>query len=142
MFAALRRNKTWLWGILIIVVIISFVIFFSPDVNLKRSEGDTAIVAYMDGKPVSQGQFHQAYTEASIFYFLNNGQWPQDGHGWNAEAQAKQRLFLKDRAAKYLEIARYVCYNVKCLGRECPLSCLVKGWTSIDFLGGPIWQTP
>ena len=100
MFAALRRNKTWLWGILIIVVIISFVIFFSPDVNLKRSEGDTAIVAYMDGKPVSQGQFHQAYTEASIFYFLNNGQWPQDGRGWNAEAQAKQRLFLKDRAAK------------------------------------------
>ena len=100
MFAALRRNKTWLWGILIIVVIISFVIFFSPDVNLKRSEGDTAIVAYMDGKPVTQGQFHQAYTEASIFYFLNNGQWPQDSRGWNAEAQAKQRLFLKDRAAK------------------------------------------
>ena len=72
MFSILRRNKTWLWGILIIVVIISFVIFFSPDVDLtNRSEGGTATVAYMDGKPVSYEEFQKAANEASIFYFLN-----------------------------------------------------------------------
>ena len=101
MFSTLRRNKTWLWGILIIVVIISFVIFFSPDVDLtNRSEGGTATVAYMDGKPVSYEEFQKAANEASIFYFLNYGQWPQENRGWDLETQAKQRLFLKDRAAK------------------------------------------
>lgn len=101
MFSILRRNKTWLWGILIIVVIISFVIFFSPDVDLtNRSEGGTATVAYMDGKPVSYEEFQKAANEASIFYFLNYGQWPQENRGWDLETQAKQRLFLKDRAAK------------------------------------------
>ena len=101
MISILRRNKTWLWGILIIVVIISFVIFFSPDVDLtNRSEGGTATVAYMDGKPVSYEEFQKAANEASIFYFLNYGQWPQENRGWDLETQAKQRLFLKDRAAK------------------------------------------
>lgn len=102
MFATLRRNKTWLWGILIIVVIVSFVIFFSPDVDLfgRRGESGTAIVAHMDGKPIPQDRFQEAYHEAAIRYFITYGQWPQENRGWDSETQAKQRLFLKDRAAK------------------------------------------
>lgn len=102
MFATLRRNKTWLWGILIIVVIVAFVIFFSPDVNLRPGEGGTATVAQMDGKGIPQDEFSTIAREASLRYFINNGQMPQEGHGgWDIETQAKQRLFLKDRAAKY-----------------------------------------
>lgn len=98
MFSTLRRNKTWLWGIIIIVVIISFVIFFSPDVDLRRSEGGTATVGSIDGQPIKMDEFQKAANEASVFYFLNRGQWPQEGRGWDNETQAKQRLFLKRKA--------------------------------------------
>lgn len=100
MFSTLRHHKTWLWGILTIVVIISFVIFFSPDV--KRNQGTSAAtVGYMDGKPVASDQFSTAYFEADLLYFLNSGQRPQEGRGgWDSENEAKQRLILADRAAK------------------------------------------
>lgn len=100
MFRTLRQHKTWLWGILIIVVIISFVIFFSPDVN-RNPEARPATVGRMDGKPVDSDTFRAAYFEADLLYFLNNGQRPQEGRGgWDGENEAKQRLILKDRAAK------------------------------------------
>lgn len=89
-----------MWGILIIVVIISFVIFFSPDVNRNPEAGATT-VGRMDGKPVNSDTFRAAYFEADLLYFLNNGQRPQEGPGsWDGENEAKQRLILKDRAAK------------------------------------------
>lgn len=100
MFKTLRQHKTWLWGILIIVVIISFVIFFSPDVN-RHPEAGPATVGRMDGKPVDRDTFIAAHIEADLLYFMNNGQRPQEGRGgWDGENEAKQRLILKDRAAK------------------------------------------
>jgi hypothetical protein len=80
MFRTLRQHKTWLWGILIIVVIISFVIFFSPDVN-RNPEASATTVGRMDGKPVDSDTFRAAYFEADLLYFLNNGQRPQEGRG-------------------------------------------------------------
>ncbi len=100
MFRTLRQHRTWLWGILIIVVIISFVIFFSPDVN-RNPEAGAVTVGRMDGKPVDSDTFIAAYNEADLLYFLNNGQRPQEGRGgWDRENEAKQRLILKDRAAR------------------------------------------
>lgn len=99
MFATLRRNKTWLWGIIIVVVIIAFVIFFTPDINMREGMPTGQTAAYMDGKPVPMERYSKAYREAYISYFLSNGQAPKEGT-WDGAQQAKQRLFLLDRAEK------------------------------------------
>ena len=40
MIGTLRKHSQWLWGIIITVVIVTFVIFFSPDAGMSRGRGE------------------------------------------------------------------------------------------------------
>ncbi|MCF7668588.1 MAG: SurA N-terminal domain-containing protein [Verrucomicrobia bacterium] len=97
MFATIRRHQTWLWALIIGVVIVSFVIFFSPNAQYDFGLGG-GNVGTVFGKPVSVEQFQSARDEAELNYFFNSGGvWPSADsaqYGWDRDQMTLQRLLL------------------------------------------------
>ncbi|MEN9572733.1 MAG: Peptidyl-prolyl cis-trans isomerase [Verrucomicrobiota bacterium] len=99
MIGTLRRHSQWLWGIIITVVIVTFVVFFSPNVGSDRGRGE-ADYGTIYGQPIRRDALTQAYADARLGYFLSTGQWPDRDEqrsrmfGFNLEAEARQRLLL------------------------------------------------
>lgn len=76
MFATIRKHQQWLFILICGVIIISFVIFFSPDIGIGE-RGRPRTNALINGQPVPQGEFDATYEEAAIeFYFRYRGYWP------------------------------------------------------------------
>jgi hypothetical protein len=104
MIGTIRKHSQWLWGIIITVVIISFVVFFSPDANLGRGRGGEADYGTIYGQPIKRDDLAQAYTDARIgYFFMSGGQWPERDDrarmfGFNLDSEARQRLLLNHLA--------------------------------------------
>ena len=75
MIGTMRKHSTWLWIIIIAVVIVSFVIFFSP--NSKMSSGYVqGNYGSISGHPISHEDYVDAQHEVALAYFFNTGDWP------------------------------------------------------------------
>ena len=97
MFATIRRHQSWLWGIIITVIIISFVIFFSPNVNLDS--GRAANFGSINGRPITREEFVKVYHETMLRYLFSYGSWPgQDAAskqvGFDVDRESRNRLVL------------------------------------------------
>ena len=79
MFATSRKHQQWLFLLICGVVIISFVVFFSPDVGVGSGPSGPDNFGVIDGEPVTRAEFNQARDEEAIEYFLNWGEWPSSG---------------------------------------------------------------
>src|SRR5215467_2167731 len=79
MFGTIRKHQTWLWGIIITLTIISFVIFFSPyskfNSNVRRGPFN---VGTINGVRITEDEFYKAFREAELQYFFNNQAFPDD----------------------------------------------------------------
>ncbi|MBI5799498.1 MAG: peptidyl-prolyl cis-trans isomerase [Verrucomicrobia bacterium] len=97
MIGTLRRHSQWLWGIIITVVIITFVVFFSPNVGPGQGRGE-ADYGTLYGQPIKRDDLAQAYSDAKLFFFLNTGQWPTPEQAmmyrYNLDVEARQRLLI------------------------------------------------
>ncbi|MEY2466475.1 MAG: peptidyl-prolyl cis-trans isomerase [Verrucomicrobiota bacterium] len=96
MFGTIRKHQTWLWAVIITITIISFVIFFSPasKVGNERSAGDFGSI---DGKPITQTEYANAFREAQLRYLFSYGEWPSKGSqkaAFDEERETYQRLFI------------------------------------------------
>ncbi|MEY4201265.1 MAG: Peptidyl-prolyl cis-trans isomerase [Verrucomicrobiota bacterium] len=105
MIGTLRKHSQWLWAIIIVVVIISFVVFFSPDARLGRGAGN-ADYGTLYGEPVKREDLLQAYADARLGYFLSTGQWPDRDErarmfGFNLDGEARQRLLLNHQLKEH-----------------------------------------
>ena len=105
MIGTLRKHSQWLWAVIIVVVIISFVIFFSPDARLGRGAGEQDY-GKLYGEPVKREALVQAYADARLGYFLSTGQWPDRDErarmfGFNLEGEARQRLLLNHQLKEH-----------------------------------------
>ncbi len=80
MIGTIRRHQNWLWIVIITVTILSFVIFFSPNVKLGdtfRRTRASAEFGSINGQPISPDEYFPAETEARINYFLRHfPNWP------------------------------------------------------------------
>jgi SurA N-terminal domain len=97
MIGTLRKHSQWLWGIIITVVIITFVVFFSP--NISPGQGRSTVdYGTLYGQPIKRDDLAQAYTDAKLFFFLNTGQWPTPEQAmmyrYNMDTEARQRLLI------------------------------------------------
>ena len=98
MFGTIRRHQNWLWAVIIAVIVISFVMFFSPDVKFGTGgrRQNTGEHGSIDGKPITDKEFYPAYHEARINHFFRTGQWP--GNEESAQDTLKRdaisRVFL------------------------------------------------
>ncbi len=107
MIGTLRKHSQWLWGIIIMVVIVTFVVFFSPDAKLGGGrKGGEANYGTLYGQPIKRDELAQAYTDARLGYFLSTSQWPERDErarmfGFNLDAEARQRLLLNHQLKEH-----------------------------------------
>lgn len=103
MFANIRKHQKWLWVLISAAVIISFVVYFNPQVQQGGfGGGGRSNVGMIDGQMITFDEYQDAKAEAFIFHFLSYGQWPdQDANarqlGLNVESETRTRLFLEKK---------------------------------------------
>jgi len=108
MFGTIRRHQNWLWFLIIAVIVISFVLFFSPDVKFgtggRRQQGGEH--GSINGQPITDKEFYPAYHEARINHFFRTGQWPgnEESAQDSLKRDAVSRIFLINKL-KELDIA-------------------------------------
>ncbi len=105
MIGTLRRHSQWLWGIIITVVIVTFVIFFSPNVGMDRGS-TTPSYGTIYGEPIKREDLAQAYADARLgFFFMSGGRWPTEQNammaGFNLDTEARRRLLLNHLVKQY-----------------------------------------
>jgi hypothetical protein len=82
MFASIRRHQKWLWFVISVLTIISFVAFFSPRSQRGASYGaglsadDTVGSIY--GRRIRRDEYAQASREANLRYFITYRRWADD----------------------------------------------------------------
>lgn len=97
MFGTIRKHQSWLWIIVIAIICVSFVIFFSPDARLTsgspRASGEFGTI---NGLPIPRAEGLDVRKEVLIENFLNSGNWPgnDDQSARGVEAQTVSRAFL------------------------------------------------
>ncbi len=100
MFASFRRHQSWIWLIVVIVVSISMIIFFTPDKgpNSSRKGKGGFDFGSINGQAIERDEFLSTYREVQIGHFFRTGgrEWP----GTDAESdrglkqQTGFRVFL------------------------------------------------
>ncbi len=102
MFAGFRKYQKWIWIVAIIVIIPSFVIFFSPDAKWRRGGGGAVGLGSINGKPITVEQFLNAKKEAYLSFFFRHGEWPERSaaakqFGFDEERETYGRLLLIEK---------------------------------------------
>ncbi len=107
MFGSFRKHQKWIWILGVIIIIPSFVIFFTPEMEQGIGRSDPGVFRIagkpvtIAGKPITLDQFAEAYRETLLSYFVRSGgrEWP-DADRSNEEAlerDAVLRVFILDR---------------------------------------------
>ena len=104
MFGTIRKHQTWLWVLISVAVIISFVVYFTPTVG-SGGGGDSVRTQYgtINGDPISRKQYSEAVAETRLGLFLRSGgrAFPDRGDleraGISLETEVRNRLVLLDR---------------------------------------------
>jgi len=105
MFGSFRKHQKWIWILGVIIIIPSFVVFFSPDARLKGSGGGnqaTGNYGTINGKPIALSDYRRAYQETRLSYFFRgNGKWPDndDATARNLERDTVFRILLIQKMA-------------------------------------------
>ena len=104
MFGSFRKHQQWIWILGVIVIIPSFVIFFSPDAKWNRGfrgGSDKVDLGSFNGKPIQRDDYIAATRETRLNYFMRTGgkEWPGSDEQTrrNLERDTIFRIFLLDR---------------------------------------------
>jgi hypothetical protein len=97
MFGTIRKHQTWLWGIIIAVMSVSMVVFFSNTGGLGgRASAPTGNYGSMNGEPFALPEFQDAWKEVRVAYVIRTGKPPggDEATSRRIEDDAVSRLFL------------------------------------------------
>ncbi|MFZ9855747.1 MAG: SurA N-terminal domain-containing protein [Limisphaerales bacterium] len=98
MFGTIRKHQQWLWVVIITAVIISFVLYFSPNQGPGNGNLGSQQIGTIDGQAVDDQQVRSALSQAKLSGFLRYGEAFQSGRaeqmGFNLKQETMQRLFL------------------------------------------------
>jgi hypothetical protein len=102
MFSTIRRHQSWLWLIIIFLVILSFVWYMGPSAGSSGGfRPPTGTYGYLKGRAIEQEDYWQAHREARIQFFLYARVWPESSPAaqemFDAERQVAERLVLIDK---------------------------------------------
>lgn len=109
MFGSFRKHQKWIWLLGVIVIIPSFVIFFSPNVDFdKVSAGKSYDLGSIEGRRITRDEYVPFYNEARLAHFVRaGGRWPGTDEATQnrLEGDALSRLLL---VRKLKELSIYV----------------------------------
>ena len=101
MFAHIRKHQQWLFIVIIAVVIVSFVVFFTPSVGTGGGggggTGSNATIGTIGDQPVTQQEYYDTYKGVALQFFSATGSWPDQmgaQYGFDRDRQTSQRLVL------------------------------------------------
>ncbi len=97
MIGTIRKHSKWLWGIIIAVTIVTFVLFFNPASGGRGYRRGTEKLGSVDGVPITRGELDDATRETELYYFFGtHGQWPERNgqNQFDLEQESFQRVFL------------------------------------------------
>ena len=97
MFGTFRKHQTWLWVIIIIFTVISFVWYFSPYQRMTGAQRGTANLGSINGQRISEEEYVKARREVFLQDFFRNGKWPDEEarkQGGEIERDTYQWLLL------------------------------------------------
>lgn len=101
MFGTIRKHQQWLWVVIITAVIISFVIYFSPNQRSGGMQRGDNQIGTIDGQPIGEQQVRDAMRGAELGGFLRFGELYRSARaqqmGFNLKNETVQRLFLDVR---------------------------------------------
>ncbi len=101
MIGTIRRHQQWLWVIIILAIIVSFVVYFSPTKTGVFDRGDSYNFGSIKDRPITREQFRNAQNEIEIFYFMRFGKWltREDSlqTGFNLERETYNRILLVEK---------------------------------------------
>jgi hypothetical protein len=102
MFASIRRHQNWVWYVVLVVLIISFVVFFNPAAKTGMGSGPAPVdLGLINGRPITREEFGAAQTEATLdFFFQYGGHWPSEAGksmGFNLDDATYQRVVLLEK---------------------------------------------
>src|ERR1039457_85119 len=98
MFGTIRKHQTWLWALVITVMIVGLVTFFSPSA-MRSGMGGSYRYGTIDGERISEEDYANAFHETQLHFFLNYGSWPDveaKRLGYDSERETYSRLFFID----------------------------------------------
>jgi len=78
MFGTIRKHQKWLWIVIITVIVISFVIYFSPYSRLNNARRGPVNLGSINGERISEEQFVHARNEVFLRHFFMTGSWPDE----------------------------------------------------------------
>src|SRR5664279_4058394 len=78
MFGTFRKHQTWLWAVIITVIIFSFVIYFSPYSKMNDSRRGQGNLGSINGERISEEEYIHARNEVFLRAFFMNGNWPDE----------------------------------------------------------------
>ncbi|MCS7336781.1 MAG: peptidyl-prolyl cis-trans isomerase [Verrucomicrobiae bacterium] len=98
MIGTIRKHQKWLWLVLVPIVIITFVLYFSPYQRAPEF-GDATELGTLAGRRITQREFHQALKEVRLRYLFTHGEWPGKDRlaqqlGYDEERETFHRLVL------------------------------------------------
>src|SRR5215510_11096743 len=96
MFGTLRKHSTWLWVLIIAVVSISMVVFFSSSTTLMRGAAAQGDFGSISGRPITQAEFYDAQKEVMLSQYIHSGKWPggDEASKQRTENETISRVFL------------------------------------------------
>ena len=78
MIGTIRKHQTWLWAVIITVVIISFVFMFSPYSKMNNTSRGVVNLGSINGERISEQDFINARNEVYLRAFFTTGNWPDE----------------------------------------------------------------
>jgi hypothetical protein len=97
MFGTIRKHQTWLWGIIITLTIVSFVVFFNPSQKVSNRDSGGFYVGTIYNEPITRDQWANAQREILL-------QWLFSTRTWYDEQEAKRQNFRIDERT-YVRLA-------------------------------------
>lgn len=98
MFGTIRKHSTWLWVVIIAFVSVSMVVFFS-NTQLDGGASGRGDFGSINGRPIAQPEYLDAWNEVRLAQFLYTGKWPGNDEGASSrlESETISRVFLTQK---------------------------------------------
>lgn len=99
MFGTIRKHQQWLWIVIITVIVISFVMYFSPYSKMNNTRRAPVRLGSINGEAIGEQDFNNAYKEVNLRYFfsMGRGSWPTEESkkmGFDPETETYKWLLL------------------------------------------------
>lgn len=104
MFGTIRKHQTWLWIVIIGVMIFGLIQWqnsLGKGGDNDRGQGNFGAI---DGRAITQFELTQAHTEALLNYFVNTRDWPDRGappKDWNQTVEDYKQVFITRKLEQY-----------------------------------------